>query len=133
MRNNADFQNQILVHRGFSSTASPDEIQFDRLGHHWTTDRKVAESFAIQDTDWAEEGHPLEGTVLSAMVHKKHVMSAEEIPTHLEVLENGAEKEQTLRKGAPVKIVDATTLSMNVGDTKIKRGKPTLSRTEGRA
>lgn len=127
------FKDHILVHRGYSSTPTPDHIDFNRLGHHWTTDKSVAESFAIQDTDHPEEGFPLEGTVLTGLIHKDHVMASHEIPNSFGVLQNGAEFEQTIREGAPVKVIGANSLKLGVEDTGIHREKYIPSQTEGKA
>jgi hypothetical protein len=127
------FADHIQVYRGYSSTPTPDHIDFERLGHHWTTDRSVAERFAIQDEDHPEEGFPLEGTVLSGMVDKKHVMPKDEIHPSLGVLDNDAEKEHTLRQGAPVKVTGATAMSFGVNDSEIRKEDYPPTRNTGRA
>jgi hypothetical protein len=115
------FKDHIQVYRGYSSTPSPKDIDFNNLGHHWTTNPNVAESFAIQNDDEPEPDFPLQGTVLSGLVHKDHVMKPEEVPDDLGVLDHDAEAEHTIRKGAPVKITGGYAMHFGVGDYSINK------------
>jgi len=69
------------VYRGFSGV-SPDTLNTGRLGRHWTTNKRVAESFA---NDTTPEDEP--STVVVAHVRNKHI-----IPTGTEEWSNEAEK-----------------------------------------
>ena len=64
-RNNADFKEQILLHRGLR-VASPSEVNTSQLGEHWTTDEKVARVFAGKS-----------GVVVSASVPKSGTLEGE--------------------------------------------------------
>lgn len=69
-RNNADFQDQILVHRGLNNV-TPELVDTNDIGEFWTTDHKVAEQFA-------RTGEPnAPGVVVSALVSKQHTVPSE--------------------------------------------------------
>lgn len=107
----------IRVYRGLHAT---DSVNTDQLGRYWSSDRKVAELFAGGFDDISKAKFPVTGSgpnyghVVTATVHPDHVV----VPgskEHLEMVENGdlpdpksdmarAEKEVTLRHGAPVNI-----------------------------
>lgn len=60
----------INVYRGVEAESVGD-IDLNRLGHHWTTDRRTAESYA---TVGAQSGEPKAGAVFSGVVHKRNVV-----------------------------------------------------------
>jgi hypothetical protein len=110
-------QQFIRVYRGLHATSS---VNTDQLGKYWSSDRKVAELFAGGFDDISQAKFPVTGSgpnyghVVTATVHPDHVV----IPgskEHREMVEDGdlpnptssmakAEKEVTLKHGAPVKI-----------------------------
>lgn len=63
-RNNADFQNQIMIHRGL--TVPSDQVDLDNLGEHWTSDPEIAKIFAGAN-----------GTVVTGVVDKGHTVPSE--------------------------------------------------------
>ena len=85
-RNNADFRNQILLHRGFSDVDSINQINIDELGSDWSTNPKDAEVYA----SWGETG---KGLSISALVNPKDVEGGYDDDEH-----------RTVRRGAPMVI-----------------------------
>lgn len=95
------FADHIQVYRGLRDVA-PQDVNVDNLGMHWSTNAKVAESFADDVSDPANPG-----TVVGALVHPKDVLR----PGHPEYKEaetagfageDSPEDELPIRKGAPV-------------------------------
>lgn len=66
-RNNADFQKQVLLHRGLTGI-TPEEVDTENLGEHWSTDEGVAKEFA---------GSAGAGVVVTALVPKKDTLEGE--------------------------------------------------------
>ena len=60
----------IPVFRGVEAESAGD-IDLDKLGHHWTTDRRTAESYA---TVGMQSGMPMAGAVFSGLVHKRNIV-----------------------------------------------------------
>jgi hypothetical protein len=58
------------VYRGIEADTVGD-IDLDRLGHHWTTDRRTAQSYA---TVGMESGQPRAGAVVEALVHNRNIV-----------------------------------------------------------
>ena len=95
------FKDHIQVYRGLRDVA-PEGVQTDALGMHWSTNPKVAESFA---DDVSDSSNP--GTVVAALVHPNDVLR----PGHPEYPEaesagcageGSPEDELPIRKGAPM-------------------------------
>jgi hypothetical protein len=94
----------VNVYRGMA--AHPDEVNYGRLGIHWTTDPSIAHEFAITRKN--------EGTILEAKVPVEHVVQkgTDEWNRYDEVaaMSGGGdtESEITLRRGAPVTVQKIT-------------------------
>lgn len=96
------FKDHIQVYRGLRDVA-PADVRLDDLGQHWSTNRRVAESFADDVSDSANPG-----TVVGGLVHPKNIVR-ESDPDYEQVLSLGyepdaSEDELPLRKGAPVHV-----------------------------
>lgn len=100
------------VYRGLSGV-TPDDIDTSNVGPHWSADPGVAWNFALnRDTEgnvhWDEDGEPQHGTIVSAFVHKRHIVNpgTDEYRDWSEgenVLgPDSTEREHTVRPGAPV-------------------------------
>ena len=95
------FKDYIQAYRGLRDVA-PHEVNLSNLGMHWSTNSKVAESFA---DDVSDPENP--GTVVGALVHPNDVLR----PGHPQYKdaeaagfagEDSPEDELPVRKGAPV-------------------------------
>lgn len=113
MRNNADFQDQVMLHRGLGE-ASFDTTDFSGVGIHWTSKKGIAGNFATMgNREEGEEG----GVVLHASVHPDHIVKRgtpehdEYAKTHDIYEEDDPEAEVTVRKGAPITIHGYTDLA----------------------
>jgi hypothetical protein len=85
------------LYRGL--TVTPDKVDLQNLGMHWTPDKGIAEEFATFDT----EGNPGPGTVITAAVHRRHVTDWRSSPNAFNP-QIHREREVPLRKGAIVHI-----------------------------
>lgn len=122
--NQDQFKDHIQVYRGLRDVA-PSDVRLDSLGQHWTSSRKVAESFADDVSDPANPG-----TVVGGLVHPNHIVR-ENDPDYGEVLALGyepdsPEAELPVRKGSPVQV---TSLNGRWED----REEDTYPQKEGRA
>lgn len=102
-RNNSDFNEPMKLWRGVP--VSPDKVDYNQVGVHWTRNKGVAESFANK------EG--AQGTVLHGLVPRDALLSrktAEGKYLHhiLDVVSYGGEQEHTVRPGAAVQVVGTT-------------------------
>ncbi len=83
-RNNADFQQSVLLHRGFSDVSSLSEIDTNNLGSDWSTNPEDAKVYA----SWGDTG---QGLTISAKVNPKDVEGGYEDEEH-----------RTVKRGAKV-------------------------------
>jgi hypothetical protein len=95
------------VFRGFSGV-SPETLDKGSLGRHWTTNKRVAESFA---NDTADPDEPT--TIVSALVRGKHIIPTGTEEWHNEAglygaEEDSVESEMTVRPGARVHVTGIT-------------------------
>ena len=96
----------VRLHRGFAGVHH-DEVDTSELGVHWVADDDAgwADHFARSNDDE-------EGTVITGLVHKRHIMEpgSEEHEEWSNVGEGSyeAENEVPLRPGTPVHIIGAT-------------------------
>ena len=106
---NEEFKNHVAIHRGLSF-ASPDEVNLNTLGVHWTQDHLVAGRFARTD----EPGE--NGVIIHGLVSPEHIVT-ENSPdwenykgqrgiTYNEDYEG--ENETTIRENAPITITGYT-------------------------
>lgn len=106
----------VRLHRGFAGMHH-DEVDTEALGHHWVGDSSAqqADRFA---TNYHEDGGEMDdrkGTVLTGLVHKRHIMEpGSEEHDHWANHGEGSvesENEVPLRPGTPVHIIGATDFS----------------------
>lgn len=105
-------QQWVRLYRGLANT-SPDTVDSSRLGIHWTTDPNIAYNFATNRDAWGwshhdEELPDPEGTVIEALVHRRHIIDPEsqegqDLHDWAGVLSpDSPEQEKTLRDKATV-------------------------------
>jgi hypothetical protein len=108
-RNNDDFRNQVILHRGLSFV-SPNELNNKELGVHWTEDHEVAQRFA----ETMEEGEP--GLIVHGAVRPEDIVSPKDDDWKEYARMRGisdkedweGESETTVRKGSRVQILGYT-------------------------
>lgn len=75
----------VRLYRGLANT-TPENVDTRGIGPHWTTDAGVAYNFAtnrdvegypLGDSDSEFEGLPAEGTVVEALIHRRHIVDPE--------------------------------------------------------
>lgn len=106
-------QQWMRLYRGLSDV-TPREVLRNPIGPHWTPDPRIAQEFATNEAstwgDWPEEEHPLHGTIVEALVHRRHVISPgspewEEFAGLGDIFDRDhPEREHTLRPGATIHI-----------------------------
>ena len=95
----------VKVYRGLQ--VHPKDVNYNKLGQHWTTNPLIA--------DWAARGEAQgdaeveNGTIIEGLVHKKHAITAEhpefkEFRAVNQISNNPGEREIPLLPGAPVTI-----------------------------
>ena len=101
--NNADFQNQVFIHRGVNE--SPKHTDFSEVGMHWSHSKDVASNFATMG------GNESNGVVLHGSVNPKHVIKRgtpewHEYSEKHDIFDDGGdptgEQEVTVREGSPI-------------------------------
>jgi hypothetical protein len=125
-RNNADFQNYILVHRGVNGVTASQLLSSPRhLGKHWSSSESVADQFA-------RKGGKPKGTVVTGLVHPDDLMTPEEIEEHnqknsgqmLRIYPGGEyEKEVPVRPGSTVHIVGSKDWDFRGDEIEVKKQK----------
>jgi len=101
------FKDHIEVFRGLHNVA-PHEVNMNELGMHWSKNPNVATEFAYPEE--AGEGH--HGTVVSGLVHPKHLESSVKyLNTHGVADSDSSEQEVPVRKGSPVYVKSMTHLN----------------------
>ena len=109
------FKDHVLVHRGIPQVG-PEAVKSD-LGIHWSHNIEVAKKFATPsayEQDYEDNGS--QGVVVSALVHKKHIIEphspewhdAQNLGSALnnEIYEpEHWEEEATVRPNSPVNVV----------------------------
>lgn len=107
----------IQLYRGLHGV-TPEDVETKQIGPHWTPDFNVAYNFATyRDVDgnphWDAleyDDMPLSGTVVEALVHRRHIIDPESEEGHdwqmgEAVLWPGhPEQERTVRPGATVHV-----------------------------
>ena len=105
----------IHLYRGLADV-TPEQVDAKGAGLHWTTDPESAYNFATSRDafGWVHEDRddgPLQGTILEAKVHRRHVvdLNSEEGKDMAEMLSilppEHPEQETTVRPGAPVHVL----------------------------
>ena len=96
----------VEVYRGFAGV-SPETLDTGALGRHWSTSKRVAESFAH---DWL--GPEDSSMVINAFVHKRHIIGDDDPEEWEREVQNygafghgGGEQEYTIRPGAPIHVM----------------------------
>lgn len=115
----------VRLHRGFAGVHH-DEVDTSNLGVHWVADDNAgqADRFAtdqigqLENRSWSEN---IKGTVLTGLVHKRHLMNpeSEEYENVINMGEGAVESENEtpLRPGTPVHLVQATDFNLDGDDT----------------
>ena len=91
----------VHLYRGLADV-EPDDVNYDKLGIHWTADPRVADRF----TRWKGDS----GVVIKARVEKRHLITPEhpnwkELQVKHSIFgPNSAESEYTVSSGSPIRI-----------------------------
>lgn len=110
----------VRLYRGLNEV-EPNDVNHQMLGIHWTEHPDSAINFALNNDMYGyahesyeepgEEEHEDKGTVLEALVHKRHLVNPETEEWHnladTEAIQGpeSMERETTVRPGAPVYVV----------------------------
>ena len=102
----------MTLYRGIASAHTIKDVNFDRLGRHWTPDKDVARSFAVSEVNDPnpDKPHPWSGIILTAQVHPDHIVDPESeegqalAKEHKIFGREHGEEEHTLREGSPITI-----------------------------
>lgn len=96
----------VTLYRGVRDPEETGDLRPQALGQHWSADKSVAEHFASFD----EEGYESPGWVMSARVHRRHIVEPGTIE-HLRMQgshdvhsANSYERELPVRKGGIVHV-----------------------------
>lgn len=95
----------VTLYRGVMDR-NDDAVVFSKrtgsMGQSWSTDRNVAEKFANFD----EEGYETPGVVVTAQVHKRHILSSPSERSTIPGIHStqSLEREQPVRKGGIVHV-----------------------------
>jgi len=103
-RNNADFESQILIHRGL--TVPPEQVNTDSLGESWTLDPEIAKTFAGESGSVVTGKVSVKDTVPSEWQTRKEAWTKD--PTHFDPEDDYSgddpEKEVTVHPEAKVTV-----------------------------
>lgn len=95
----------VKVYRGFQQ--HPKDVNFHNLGQHWSLRPLVADYFSKGGQSQEEEVQ--HGTIVEALIHKKHFITAEHpdfkgFRDSNQINDNPGEREMPVLSGAPVSI-----------------------------
>ena len=65
----------VTLYRGLRNATHPDELNLDAIGPHWTPDREAAERFARGHLSTGESERDRYGSVLTAQIHRRNLLS----------------------------------------------------------
>lgn len=119
----------IRLYRGLFD-ATPKSVDTKQLGVHWTPDVNVAYNFATNrnaegDSYWTEDeiGDGPRGTVVEALVHRRHVIDPNSEEGHSWLMGGDIfgpehpEQERTIRPGGTIHIQKMHNIDESYGDT----------------
>lgn len=99
------FKGHVKVYRGLGDV-SGDQVDFSKVGRHWSTEEDVAMEFADSGNP-ADKDKP--AVMLEGYVHPKHILDPEgRTARSMGADPDFGEEEVTVRKGAPVHVVAMT-------------------------
>lgn len=115
-KDNINRRQFIKVFRGFGDR-EPDEIDYEKLGMHWSTNAWVAHDFATNSNTVTNTGTVLEGKVdKSHLITPEHPNWREFRAKHVIFGPDSKQREMTVLPGSPVKIFQAHHIMGEEGD-----------------
>jgi hypothetical protein len=109
------FADHVKVYRGLNEVA-PHEVDYDKLGSHWSHDPEVAYNFAkgqpLGYPDEFDDDGEITGTVLAGLVHRDHIIDPDSDEfdgwRDIEAVQgpDSHEQEATVRPGSPVHLTE---------------------------